>query len=53
MNRAHDGGLIEPHYFGLYNRGHRPKEARLARQATLTKESPAALLSPKHVRAVD
>ena len=40
MNRAHDGGLIEPHYFGLCNRGHRPKATRLARQAPLTKEIP-------------
>ena len=38
MERTHRSGLIEPHYFGHCNRGHRRKVTRLAGQAALTKE---------------
>ena len=40
MERTHHGGLIEPHYFGLCNRGHRRQATPMAVQAALTKEVP-------------
>src|SRR4029078_9831159 len=40
MERTHHSGLIEPHYFGLCNRGHRRNATRLAVQAALTKKIP-------------
>src|SRR4030095_13459635 len=45
MERTHHSGLIEPHYFGRCNRGHRRKAARLAGQAALTKEIPLLMES--------
>ena len=40
MERTHHSGLIEPHYFGLGNCGHRRNATRLAGQAAFTKEIP-------------
>ena len=45
MEHTHHSGLIEPHYFGLCNRGHRRKATRLAGQAALTKEIPLLMES--------
>ena len=45
MERTHDSGLIEPHYFGHCSRGHRRKATRLAGQAALTKEVPLLMES--------
>jgi hypothetical protein len=45
MERTQDSGLIEPHYFGHCNRGHRRKATRLAGQAALTKEVPLVVQS--------
>ena len=38
MEHTQHRGLIETHYFGHCNRGHRRKATRLAGQAALTKE---------------
>ena len=42
---THHRGLIEPHYFGRCNRGHRRKATRMAVQAALTKEVPLLMES--------
>src|SRR6476659_9912376 len=40
MEGTQHSGLIEPHYFGHCNRGHRRKATPVAVQAALTKEIP-------------
>src|SRR4030095_14869170 len=45
MERTHHSGLIEPHYFGHCNRGHRRNATRLAGQGALTKETPLLMKS--------
>ena len=45
MERTYHGGLIEPHYFGLYNCGYGRNATRLAGQAALTEEIPLLMES--------